>query len=138
MHGEREVQGLLEQARASERLDSASALGRALMVAVRMRNAWSLDATTAEGYAQLVRLREEVNSLTAESAPAALSSTDLPLSAFPYDETNVKHRVSHPGRSGDELDSLDPELIAEITLLFNKSPDAIKQFASMDILLTEQ
>lgn len=137
IYGEREVQMLLEQARVSEKLDSGSAIDRALMVVMRMRSAWNIDSTTTEGYAQLVRLREEVNYLTAKAGRAALSSTELPLSAFPYDETNVKHRVSHPDRPGDDLASLDPALVEEITSLLEKSPDAVKQLASVDLLLSD-
>lgn len=123
-----------------EKLSVDKAVDRALMVVTRMRSAWSLDSRTEEGYARLALLREEVNYLTAEQivTSTVLPSTELPLSAFPYDETDVKHRVSHPDRPGDDLDSLDPALVAEVVSLLDASPDAIKQLASMDILLTEQ
>lgn len=123
-----------------QKLRIENPLERALMVVIRTRSAWNFDSTTVEGYARLVKLREEVNYLTAKpiAAPAGLMSTEFDLSAFPYDETNVIHRVSHPDRPDDDLASFDPELVTEITLLLNKSPDAIKQFASRDDLLGDQ
>lgn len=124
----------------SAKLDPSIPLHRALMVVMRMRSAWDIDATTTDGYERLARLREEVDYLTAEQTPnpPGIPHTELPLSAFVYDESSVVHRTSHPDRPDDDVGSLQPRLIKEVSSLLEISPRAIKLLASNDSLFAEQ
>lgn len=119
------------------RLDFDNPIENGIMIALRVREAWSLDCASDAGLQRLIELREEVNYLTSSFNSPRLTTQPLRLAAYTFDPSNVVHRVEHPDRPYDHADAVDLELRDEITALIHARPDIMKHMVSMDMLFTD-
>lgn len=137
-----------------EKLDIKNDDDRAVMIVVRMREAWALDLRRPEDRSRLIEIREEVNYLTTDGqestghddfselavrkiVQSAATGFVARNSLLDYDPASVVHRVAHPDRPYDDNALVDPEIRAEVNELLEIDPSLVKLLAARDILIAD-